>query len=130
MQYLFSIFTLNSDFQWSPTSNLLAYSVAQRDQVPARVTIIQIPNRKEIRVKNIGVNAENVRLSWHPDGKYFSITRRNKTKKVNSFLKDILLSKKVKGKWALLLAPTRFFGNTFYLVLVILKALECWEYCV
>jgi len=78
-----------SDFQWSPTSNLLAYSVAQRDQVPARVTIIQIPNRKEIRVKNIGVNAENVRLSWHPDGKYFSITRRNKTKKAENSIIDI-----------------------------------------
>ena len=82
---LFNRFTTNSDFQWSPSGNLLAYLVAQRDQVPARVTIIQIPSRKEIRVKNIGVNADNVRMSWHQDGKYFSITRKNKTRRVRAF---------------------------------------------
>jgi len=78
-----------SDFQWSPTGNLLAYLVAQRDQVPARVTIVQIPSRKEIRVKNIGVNADNVRMCWHPDGKYFSITRKNKTKKTDNSIIEI-----------------------------------------
>jgi len=78
-----------SDFQWSPSGNLLAYLVAQRDQVPARVTIVQIPSRKEIRVKNIGVNADNVRMSWHPDGKYFSLTRKNKTKKTENSIIEI-----------------------------------------
>ena len=41
------------DFSWSPTDNIIAYWVPEVDQIPAKVTLIEIPSRKEIRTKNL-----------------------------------------------------------------------------
>ena len=41
------------DFSWSPTDNTIAYWVPEVDQIPAKVTLIEIPSRKEIRTKNL-----------------------------------------------------------------------------
>ena len=35
------------DFSWSPTDNKIAYWVPGRDSIPAKITIIEIPSRKE-----------------------------------------------------------------------------------
>ena len=36
------------DFSWSPTENILAYWVAKDKDVPARVTLVEIPSRNEV----------------------------------------------------------------------------------
>ena len=36
------------DFSWSPTENILAYWVAEDKDVPARVTLVEIPSRNEV----------------------------------------------------------------------------------
>ena len=40
------------DFSWSPTDNKIAYWVPGRDSIPAKITIIEIPSRKEISTKS------------------------------------------------------------------------------
>ena len=41
------------DFHWSPSDNYIAYWTPEDKDTPARVTIMEMPNRKEIRVKNL-----------------------------------------------------------------------------
>jgi translation initiation factor 3 subunit B len=50
------------DFSWSPTNNAIAYWVPEADPKPARVTILSIPQRTEIAVKNL-FNVASVRIS-------------------------------------------------------------------
>ena len=39
------------DFEWSPTNNYLSYWVAEHKNVPARVVLLEIPTKTEIRYK-------------------------------------------------------------------------------
>ena len=41
------------DFSWSPSQNIIAYWVPEDDNSPARVCLMELPSRKEIRVKNL-----------------------------------------------------------------------------
>lgn len=41
------------DFSWSPSKNLIAYWVPEDKDSPARVVIMEVPSRREIRVKNL-----------------------------------------------------------------------------
>ena len=41
------------NFSWSPVVNLLAFWVPEKDPKPARVTILSIPNKEEVAVKNL-----------------------------------------------------------------------------
>ncbi|CAH2036962.1 unnamed protein product, partial [Iphiclides podalirius] len=69
------------DFSWSPTDNVLAYWVAEDKDVPARVTLLELPNRTEIRSKNLFSVAdckihllkkyiEMSGIEWDPTGRY------------------------------------------------------------
>jgi len=71
-----------SQFAWSPKDNYLAYWVTEQDQIPARVTILHIPSRKEIRVKNL-FNVQDICLYWHNDGRFLcvKVDRYNNSKK-------------------------------------------------
>lgn len=73
-----------SQFSWSPNDNLLAYWVAEQGQIPARVTIVQIPSRREVRVKNLS-GVQEIRLNWHNKGKFLcvKVDRYNKSKKIH-----------------------------------------------
>jgi len=70
------------DFQWSPTANILAYWAPEQGNSPARVTLVEIPSRKELRQRNL-VNVSNCQLYWHPDGTYLcvKVLRHTKSKK-------------------------------------------------
>ncbi|CAB4054131.1 EIF3B [Lepeophtheirus salmonis] len=59
-------------FSWSPTDNILGYWVAEDKDVPARVTLIEIPSRKEIRVKNL-FNVANCQMHWQKSGDYLCV---------------------------------------------------------
>ena len=41
------------DFEWSPRDNYISYWVPEKDPKPARVTIVSIPKREEVAVKNL-----------------------------------------------------------------------------
>lgn len=41
------------DFSWSPSQNVIAYWVPEEGDAPARVCIMELPSREEIRVKNL-----------------------------------------------------------------------------
>ena len=50
---LFCAYTINREFAWSPTDDVIAFWVPEDKDSPARVTLMEIPSRKEIRVKNL-----------------------------------------------------------------------------
>ena len=60
------------NFSWSPTQNILAYWVAEDKDVPARVTLIEVPSRKEVRSKNL-FNVSECRMHWQQAGDYLCV---------------------------------------------------------
>merc|ERR1719398_681479 len=60
------------DFSWSPTENILAYWVAEDKDVPARVTLIEVPSRNEVRVKNL-FNVADCRMHWQKSGDFLCV---------------------------------------------------------
>jgi len=70
------------DFRWSPTDNILAYWVPENENSPARVTLIDIPSRKELRQKAL-YSVAGIRLHWQPQGTFLccEVERMTKSKK-------------------------------------------------
>ena len=70
------------NFSWSPTQNILAYWVAEEKDVPARVTLLEIPSKKELRSKNL-FNVADCRMHWQKSGDYLcvKVDRYQKVKK-------------------------------------------------
>ena len=60
------------EFHWSPAANKLAFWSPEADNTPARVTLVEMPSRKELRQKNI-TSVTDIKLFWHPQGKYLCI---------------------------------------------------------
>jgi len=59
-------------FSWSPKDNYIAYWVPEQGEAPARVTIISVPRRHEIRVKNL-YNVHNIEMAWQDQGAYLAV---------------------------------------------------------
>jgi len=59
-------------FLWSPKDNIISYWVPEHGEAPARVTLIGIPRRHEIRVKNL-YNVHNIEMSWQDQGKFLAV---------------------------------------------------------
>lgn len=70
------------DFLWSPTDPILAYWAPEKDNVPARVSLVELPSRKELRQQNL-FNVSDCKLHWHPNGTFLcvKVTRHSKSKK-------------------------------------------------
>ncbi|CAK4508824.1 unnamed protein product [Aphanomyces euteiches] len=71
------------DFFWCPTGqSTLAYWAPEATNSPARVSLVEIPSRREIRQKNL-FNVSECHLQWHPSGQFLSVkvTRHSKSKK-------------------------------------------------
>ncbi|CAG7673110.1 unnamed protein product [Allacma fusca] len=60
------------DFSWSPSDNILAYWVAEEKDVPARVTLLEIPSRVEIRAKNL-FSVADCRMHWQKSGDFLCV---------------------------------------------------------
>jgi len=60
------------DFAWSPTDNTIAYWVAEEKDTPARVTLLEVPSRNEVRVKNLFSVAE-CKMYWQKSGDYLCV---------------------------------------------------------
>eukprot|EP00287_Rhodomonas_sp_CCMP768_P016914 CAMPEP_0202816822 /NCGR_PEP_ID=MMETSP1389-20130828/7203_1 /ASSEMBLY_ACC=CAM_ASM_000865 /TAXON_ID=302021 /ORGANISM="Rhodomonas sp., Strain CCMP768" /LENGTH=668 /DNA_ID=CAMNT_0049488933 /DNA_START=11 /DNA_END=2017 /DNA_ORIENTATION=- len=75
------------EFHWSPAQNVFAAFVPAQDagQSPARVVLVEVPSRKELRQKNLFSVAET-QMYWHPDGTYLAVkVDRQKTKKTTTY---------------------------------------------
>eukprot|EP00090_Calanus_glacialis_P035049 TRINITY_DN59919_c0_g1_i1.p1 TRINITY_DN59919_c0_g1~~TRINITY_DN59919_c0_g1_i1.p1 ORF type:complete len:696 (-),score=241.36 TRINITY_DN59919_c0_g1_i1:149-2236(-) len=59
-------------FSWSPKDPILAYWVAEDKDVPARVVLMEIPSRKELRVKNL-FNVADCKMHWQKSGEYLCV---------------------------------------------------------
>jgi len=72
------------DFSWSPTQPIIAafQTEQQGGNLPARVSLIKIPERTELRQKNLFTVA-SAKMYWHPQGDYLAVQvdRYTKTKK-------------------------------------------------
>lgn len=73
------------DFNWSPTDNIIAYWVAENKDVPARVTLLEIPIRNEIRNKNL-FSVADCKIHWQKSGDYLCV----KVDRYVSFLLNML----------------------------------------
>merc|ERR1712045_689556 len=74
-------------FSWSPKDNIIGYFVGEAKDVPARVVLLEIPSRKELRVKNL-FNVADCKMHWQKSGDYLCV-------KVDRY-KKILENKDVK----------------------------------
>lgn len=59
-------------FSWSPKDNVISYWVPEQGEAPARVTLIGIPRRNEVRVKNL-YNVQAIEMAWQDQGKYLAV---------------------------------------------------------
>lgn len=60
------------DFMWSPSDNILAYWVAEDKDVPAKVVLLEIPSRSEIRANNL-FNVADCKIHWQKMGDYLCV---------------------------------------------------------
>ncbi|XP_056265440.1 eukaryotic translation initiation factor 3, subunit Ba [Pseudoliparis swirei] len=60
------------DFSWSPGDNVITFWVPEDKDIPARVTLMQIPTRQEIRVRNL-FNVVDCKLHWQRNGDYLCV---------------------------------------------------------
>ncbi|GAB4828263.1 Eukaryotic translation initiation factor 3 subunit B [Ancistrocladus abbreviatus] len=70
------------DFGWSPTDPILALFVPELGNQPARVSLIQIPSKEELRQKNL-FSVSDCKMYWQSSGEYLAVKvdRYTKTKK-------------------------------------------------
>jgi translation initiation factor 3 subunit B len=59
-------------FSWSPGENRLAYWLPEVKENPSRVTVLEIPSRKEIRMKNL-FNVSHCQLFWQDCGDFLCV---------------------------------------------------------
>merc|ERR1712241_602512 len=71
------------DFSWSPSENILSYWVAEDKDVPARVVLLELPSRNEIRVKNL-FSVADCKMHWQKSGDYLCV----KVDRYKKLLKD------------------------------------------
>ncbi|VFQ93689.1 unnamed protein product [Cuscuta campestris] len=72
------------DFSWSPTDPILALFVPELGggNQPARVSLVQIPSKEEVRQKNL-FSVSDCKMYWQNNGEYLAVKvdRYTKTKK-------------------------------------------------
>ena len=70
-----------SEFCWSPGEPILATFQPEQNggNVPARISLIQLPSRNEVRSKNL-FNVSDVKMFWQSQGDYFAVKVDHHTK--------------------------------------------------
>lgn len=70
------------NFSWSPSQNILAYWVAEDQNVPARVVLLEVPSKRELRSKNL-FSVADCKMHWQKNGDYLcvKVDRYTKAKK-------------------------------------------------
>ncbi|CAB3991027.1 Eukaryotic translation initiation factor 3 subunit B [Paramuricea clavata] len=79
-----------SDFAWSPGDNVISYWLPEIKDTPARVTIMAVPGREELRVKNL-FNVATCKMYWQNKGDYLCVVvdRYTKSKKALHYNMEI-----------------------------------------
>jgi len=72
------------DFCWSPAQNIISYFVTENGNTPAKVVLVNIPSRKEVRPRSL-VSVTDCKMHWQPDGKYLSV-KVDRQKKKSTFV--------------------------------------------
>lgn len=75
-----------SDFEWSPANNIVSYCVNEEKTVPARVVLMELPSKNEIRSKNL-VNVVECKMYWQNMGDFLCV-RVERYKKMNIVKED------------------------------------------
>ncbi|XP_078461177.1 eukaryotic translation initiation factor 3 subunit B [Lampetra fluviatilis] len=60
------------EFSWSPADDVLAFWVPEDKDIPARVTLMAIPSRLEMRVRNL-FNVVDCKLHWQRAGDFMCV---------------------------------------------------------
>jgi len=60
------------EFSWSPTDNMIVYWIAEQKDVPAKVSIMALPSREEIRSKNL-FSVADCKMHWQKCGDYLCV---------------------------------------------------------
>ncbi|GAB2216124.1 hypothetical protein Droror1_Dr00023892 [Drosera rotundifolia] len=70
------------DFSWSPTDPILSLFVPEIGNQPAKVSLVQIPGKEELRQKNL-FSVSDCKMYWQSNGEYLAVKvdRYTKTKK-------------------------------------------------
>jgi translation initiation factor 3 subunit B len=71
-----------ASFEWSPADNTLAFWAVEAGNQPARVAVVALPSRVELRQKNL-FSVSDCQLTWHPNGHFLAVkvVRHTKSKK-------------------------------------------------
>jgi len=67
------------EFSWSPTDNMIAYWVAENNEVPAKVSLMQMPSKEEVRSKNL-FHVADCKIHWQKAGDYLCVAATRYTK--------------------------------------------------
>ncbi|EEA07351.1 uncharacterized protein CMU_002220 [Cryptosporidium muris RN66] len=59
-------------FDWSPEENNLSVWCPERGDTPGRLTLLSIPSRKELAIKNV-FNVREASVYWQPKGHYMCL---------------------------------------------------------
>ena len=83
------------DFCWSPSAPVMAvYQVESAGgNLPARISLLHMPDRAELRQKNL-FSVADVQMFWHPQGDYLAVQVHNK----QLFSTNRIISKDIQSK--------------------------------
>jgi len=70
------------DFSWSPVDNTIAFWVPEQENTPARVTLIEVPSRKELVIRNL-FNVADCKMHWQKSGDYLCVKVDRYKKKID-----------------------------------------------
>jgi len=69
-------------FLWSPSDNIVSLWVPEHTNNPAKVVLMELPSRKEVRQKNL-FSVADLRMQWHDQGHFLcvKVDKHSKSKK-------------------------------------------------
>ena len=69
-------------FLWSPTDNVMSLWVPEHMNQPAKVVLVELPSRVELRQKNL-FSVADLRMTWHDQGHFLcvKVDKHSKSKK-------------------------------------------------
>jgi len=69
-------------FQWSPSDNFVSLWVPEHTNNPAKVVLMELPSRSELRQKNL-FSVADLRMTWHDQGHFLcvKVDKHSKSKK-------------------------------------------------
>jgi len=104
------------EFEWSPDQNIISYWVPEVDACPARVSLIEIPSRNELRIRNL-FNVADCKLHWQKSGNHLCV-------KVDRYGKKKLENNEVKYSVSMLIMFYSFKGCYYLIVSALLKYID------